>query len=194
MSWRQSFLKVIYPLIMFKGKIVSAKGIQQNKHNMAPAIPFYSLQGVLNNGTPIDFAAFRGKKVLLVNTASNCGYTGQYAQLQTLYLQNRDKLVVIGFPANDFKEQEKGTDSEIALFCQKNYGISFPLMQKSSVVKGPHQNEVFAWLGDSAKNGWLNQEPTWNFCKYLVNEEGVLTHYFDKDVSPLDKEVLVALQ
>jgi glutathione peroxidase len=107
--------------------------------------------------------------------------------------QYKDKLVVIGFPANDFKEQEKGTDAAIAEFCKKNFGVTFPLMQKSVVIKSPLQNPVFQWLTDSARNGWNNKNPTWNFSKYLVNENGVLTNYFDPSVSPLNSEVLNAI-
>jgi len=194
MGFRQSFMKTLYSFVMLKGKLFqSDKGVLENKKNTPPPVPFYSLHATANDGTAIDFQTFKGKKILLVNTASNCGYTGQYAELQTLYLQNRDKLIIIGFPANDFKEQEKGTDEEIASFCQRNFGVTFPLMKKSSVVKGSNQHEVFAWLSDSTKNGWNNQAPTWNFCKYLVNEDGVLTHYFDKGISPLDKRVTGAL-
>ena len=113
--------------------------------------------------------------------------------LQKLYETNKDKLVVIGFPANDFKEQEKGTDNEIAAFCKKNYGISFPLAAKSSVIKGEQQNEIFKWLSDKKLNGWNDQQPTWNFSKYLVNENGVLINYFDPAVSPASDEIKNAI-
>ena len=131
---------------------------------------------------------------MLVNTASNCGYTSQYDDLQKLYESFRDKLVIIAFPANDFKEQEKGSDEEIAEFCRVNYGVTFPLAAKSSVVKGKHQNEVFKWLSDETLNGWNDQEPTWNFCKYLVDEEGKLIKFFDTGVSPLSDDVKNAIQ
>ena len=155
--------------------------------------PFYELNVRLNNNSPIDFNSLRGKKVLLVNTASNCGYTNQYAELEQLYEQNKERLVIIGFPANDFKEQEKGTDEEIAQFCQLNFGVTFPLAKKSSVVKSAQQHSVFQWLSRKELNGWNDREPNWNFSKYLVNEEGVLTHFFDPTVSPLSKEVLSAV-
>ena len=99
-------------------------------------------------------------------------------------------MVVIGFPANDFKEQEKGTDAAIAEFCKKNYGITFPLAQKSVVIKSAEQNPVFQWLTDSTKNGWNSKPPGWNFSKYLVNEKGVLTNYFGSSVSPLGNDVI----
>lgn len=157
--------------------------------NATPAILFYSLKTDLNNGTAFDFEQLRGKKVMLVNTASDCGYTGQYDDLQKLSEKYKGKLVVLGFPANDYKEQEKGTDEEIAQFCKINFGVSFPLMKKSVVKKGPEQNKVFQWLTDPAKNGWNKQQPSWNFCKYIVNEEGKLTHYFASTIEPMSKVV-----
>lgn len=138
--------------------------------------------------------SLQGKKILLVNTASNCGYTGQYSELQQLSEQYADKLAVIGFPANDFKEQEKDGDDAIAQFCQVNFGVQFPLARKSSVVKGLQQNAVFAWLSNKQQNGWNDQAPSWNFSKYLIDESGTLTHYFGPAVSPLSKEVTNALE
>jgi glutathione peroxidase len=167
--------------------------IKKNAGNAAPAVSFYSLRSTLNNGDNLDLSVLKGKKVLLVNTASNCGYTAQYGELESLYERYKDKLVVIGFPANDFKEQEKGTDGAIAEFCRVNFGVTFPLMKKSSVVKGSAQNAIFKWLTDESKNGWNSQEPVWNFCKYLVDEQGVLTHYFAMSVSPESPEVVAAV-
>jgi len=130
---------------------------------------------------------------LLVNTASDCGYTDQYAGLQKLSEKFEDKLVVIGFPANDFKQQEKGTDKEILEFCKANYGVSFPLMQKSSVLHSATQNPVYKWLTDSSLNGWNNKPPSWNFTKYVVDENGVLTNYFGPSISPLSKAVIKSI-
>ena len=101
--------------------------------------------------------------------------------------------MVIGFPANDFKEQEKGTDEEIASFCKLNFGVTFPLMKKSSVTKSADQNRIFNWLTDSTKNGWNNQPPSWNFCKYIVDEQGRLTNFFGSTIEPLGKEITEAL-
>jgi glutathione peroxidase len=98
-------------------------------------------------------------------------------------------MVILGFPANDFKEQEKGSDEEIAQFCKVNYGVTFPLMKKSTVVKSPDQNPVYKWLSDSTQNGWCNKQPSWNFSKYLLDEHGNLLQYFDPAVSPLSPEV-----
>ena len=165
----------------------------QNRNSVRPLRSFYSLSAPLNNNTELNFDSLKGKKVLLVNTASDCGYTNQYDDLQKLFETTKDKLIVIGFPANDFKEQEKGNDEEIAQFCKINFGVTFPLAKKSS-VKGENQNEIFKWLSDKNKNGWNNKQPSWNFSKYLVNEQGLLTHYFDPAISPLSEEVKKAIQ
>ena len=193
MSYRQKILKAVYPALMWFNKITGKKTNVKSNEQKQPVQSFYHLSIQLNDGSALDMESLKGKKVLLVNTASDCGYTGQYADLQKIYEANKDHLVVIGFPANDFKEQEKGSDEEIAAFCQRNYGVTFPLAKKSVVIKGGEQNTVFRWLTDKSLNGWNEQEPTWNFSKYLVNEEGVLTHYFDPAVSPSGKEITEAI-
>jgi len=194
MTMRQKILKAIYPVLTLLGKVRGKNKEELSNDTVKPVVPFYTLKGTLNNGKEFNFDSLKGKKILLVNTASDCRYTPQYAELQKLYDEHKDKLVIIGFPANDFKEQEKGNDSEIAEFCKVNYGITFPLMTKSTVVKGNNQNEIFKWLSDENKNGWNNQQPTWNFSKYLVNESGVLTKYFAPSLSPLSKEVIAGIE
>lgn len=194
MTYRQKFLKAVYPVWMWFTKLTGKNSQKLANTGKQPAVDFYSLKDTLNNGTLFDFAQLKGKKVLLVNTASNCGYTNQYNDLQKLYEGHQQTLVILGFPANDFKEQEKGSDAEIAQFCKLNFGVSFPLMKKSSVVKNGNQNPVFKWLSDAAQNGWNEKQPTWNFSKYLVNENGVLVNYFDPSVSPLSDEVINALK
>jgi glutathione peroxidase len=195
MSYRQSILKTMYPVIMFPGKLMGAKNaIQLNTANKQPQKDFYALQAVLNNGDTLSFETFRGKKVVLVNTASDCGYTGQYKELEALYQQYKNNLIVVGFPANDFKEQEKKSDADIASFCKVNYGVTFLLMRKGSVVKGSGQQSVYQWLTNANANGWCNQAPVWNFCKYVVSEEGVLQAYFPQTISPLDEAVIAQLK
>jgi len=194
MTMRQKILKAIYPVLTLLGKVRGKNKEELSNDTVKPVVPFYTLKGTLNNGKEFNFDSLKGKKILLVNTASDCGYTPQYAELQKLYDEHKDKLVIIGFPANDFKEQEKGNDSEIAEFCKVNYGITFPLMTKSTVVKGNNQNEIFKWLSDENKNGWNSQQPTWNFSKYLVDENGVLTKYFAPSLSPLSKEVIAGIE
>lgn len=194
MTYRQKVLKAVYPVFMWFNKLTGKNSGKFSNAGTTPPVSFYSLTAIANNGDTVSFDSFKGKKVLLVNTASNCGYTSQYDDLQKLSEQFKDKLVVLGFPANDFKEQEKGTDTEIAEFCRKNFGVSFPLMQKSVVIKSADQNPVFQWLTDSSKNGWNNKLPSWNFSKYLVDEQGALTHYFDPSVSPLSADVIKAIK
>jgi len=194
MTGRQKILRAVYPLLAWTNKF-SDKNRQISAHNpVAAPVSLYTLKATLNDGTTLNMASLKGKKILLVNTASDCGYTSQYEQLQKLYSQYGNTLVVIGFPANDFKEQEKGTNEEIASFCKKNYGVSFPLAEKSIVIKKTDQNSVFQWLTDASKNGWNNQAPTWNFCKYLVNEEGMLTNYFGPAVEPTSEEIVKAIK
>lgn len=191
MTTRQKFLKAVYPIFMWmKGK---KSTVLENTHH-APYVAFHSLKATLNNGSVYDFSQLKGKKVLLVNTASDCGYTNQFDDLQQLYEKFENKLVILGFPANDFKEQERGTDDEIAQFCKVNFGVTFPLMKKSTVKKDPVQNEIFKWLTDSTKNGWNKKAPSWNFSKYLVNEEGILTYYFDPSVSPMSEQIIKEIE
>ena len=194
MTYRQKVLKAVYPALMWLTKITGRNNTKLTHQQSVPPVSFYSLSAIANNEETVSFDRFRGKKLLIVNTASNCGYTNQYEALQQLSQDYKDRLVVIGFPANDFKEQEKGSDEEIAQFCKVNYGVSFPLMKKAVVVKGESQHPVFQWLTDPAKNGWNKKAPSWNFSKYLISEEGVLTHYFDPSVSPLSRDVLDAVK
>lgn len=195
MTARQKILKAVYPAWMWLSRMTGKNNAHAiTSKQMKPPVSFYSLKMPSNTGSEIDFSQFKGKKVMLVNTASNCGYTNQYDDLEKLYKEHAGKLVILAFPANDFKEQEKGSDEEIAQFCKLNFGISFPLMKKTVVIKMQGQNPVFQWLTDPAKNGWNSMQPEWNFSKYLVNEEGVLTNYFGPMVSPLSKEVITAIQ
>jgi glutathione peroxidase len=186
MTLKQRLLKMMYPLVM-KGSRGTGKQLQLTKPKEAKdSKDFYALKLKQNNGTERDFSEFKGKKVLLVNTASNCGYTGQFAELQELHEKYKNELVILGFPANDFQEQEKGSDNQIAEFCQVNYGVTFPLAQKASVINGNKQQEVFRWLTNQDSNGWCKQEPVWNFSKYLVDEQGQLIGFYGPAISPTE--------
>ncbi len=138
------------------------------------------------DGQQIDFSRYRGKNVLIVNVASKCGFTPQYADLEKLHEEFGDKVVVLGFPANNFGGQEPGSNLEIAEFCQKNYGVKFQMFEKIS-VKGDDQHPLYQWLKE--KTG---KEPSWNFCKYLVKPDGSVT-FFPSKVKPLDQEIVNAL-
>jgi len=191
MTTKQRILKALYPVFLPISKLFK-KNTRTLTSNQPAPVSFYSLKSTAINGKDFDFASLKGKKVLLVNTASDCGYTNQYEGLEKLYKQYNDKLVVIGFPANDFKEQEKGDNATIEDFCKVNYGVTFPLMSKSKVIGGG-QHPVFQWLTDESKNGWNTQAPTWNFSKYLVEADGQLSHYFGPSVEPLSKELADAI-
>lgn len=193
LSLRQRILKIVYPLFVWSRQKSAKQKKVSNNSIISPPVSFYSLSAILNNGKEFSFEKLRGKKVLVVNTASNCGYTPQYAELQKLYQQSKEDLEIIGFPANDFKEQEKGSDEDIAQFCSINYGVSFPIAKKTVVKKDEHQHPVFKWLTDKKLNGWNSAPPSWNFSKYLISEEGVLMHYFEPAVSPLSAELSSAV-
>jgi glutathione peroxidase len=138
------------------------------------------------DGNQVDFSQYKGKTLLIVNTASKCGYTPQYEELQKLHDQFGSKVAILGFPANNFGSQEPGTNLEIAEFCKANYGVTFQMFEKIS-VKGDDQHDLYKWLKE--KTG---QEPTWNFCKYLVKPDGTVT-FFSSKVKPLDKQIVDAL-
>jgi glutathione peroxidase len=180
-------------LKLSKAKNMNTK-ILENTANATPATSVYDIPFELNNGKTATLSTYKNKKILIVNTASNCGYTNQYEGLENLFEQYKDKVELIAFPSNNFKEQEKGNDEEIAQFCKANYGITFPLAKKSVVIKTADQNRIFEWLTNKEKNGWLNEAPTWNFCKYLINEEGVLTHFFEAAIEPGSEEITAAIQ
>ncbi|MBL0356169.1 MAG: glutathione peroxidase [Chitinophagaceae bacterium] len=140
------------------------------------------------DGSTIDFAAFKGKKILIVNTASECGYTPQYEGLEALYEKYKEKLVIVGFPANNFGGQEPGSNDEIKTFCKKNYGVSFPMAAKVS-VKGDDMADIYKWLTSKTENGVLDAEIKWNFNKFLIDENGKLLYYFESKVTPMSAEL-----
>lgn len=144
------------------------------------------------SGEPVALEQFRGKKIIILNVASKCGYTPQYADWEKFYSENKEEVVILGFPCNDFMGQEPGSATDIAEFCQKNYGVSFPMFEKVH-VKGDKKSPIYQWLTDPAQNGWNSQEPSWNFCKYLINEKGELTHFFASKVKPSSEEFIAAM-
>jgi glutathione peroxidase len=159
--------------------------VSANNKQIRPQESFYGLTAKANNGERVSFEKFRGKKILLVNLASQCGYTPQYNELEELHRVHKDEIIVLGFPSNDFGGQEPGTDEEIQNFCKLNFGVTFPLFQKDH-VKGTARQPVYQWLCNADKNGWNDEEPSWNFYKYLVDEQGNLTKVFSSSVSPLE--------
>lgn len=176
---------LLFSLVLFSfncfGSAERPEGAQSNK-----SIYDYSVTAI--DGSTINLSDFRGKKILIVNVASKCGFTPQYEGLEALYNKYGDELVIIGFPSNSFR-QEYDSNEEIAAFCQKNYGVTFPLTARIA-VHGSDQHEVFQWLTDDSLNGWNTTAPQWNFYKYLINENGELTHVFPSNVAPLSDEVV----
>ena len=146
---------------------------------------FYDLSADNINGESISMNTFKDKKILVVNVASQCGYTPQYEGLQNLYETYGDRLAVLGFPSNDFLWQEPGNNTEIKTFCQRTYGVTFPMFAKIH-VKGRKQHPLYTWLSDSTMNGWNHEKPSWNFNKYLLDEKGKLLERFGSSIEPLD--------
>ncbi len=163
--------------------------ITNRKQSVAskPTIYKFKVEGI--DGGQIDFSKFRGKKILIVNTASQCGYTKQYKELQELYEKYKSKLVIVGFPANNFGGQEPGTNAEIKTFCTSNYNVTFPMAAKIS-VKGDDMHPIYKWLTSKAENGVLNTEVKWNFNKFLIGADGVLIAYFPSRTAPLSEEIV----
>ena len=184
---------IVFLAILAIGIILLLVGLTAKKTNdtvekTKSIASFYDLKATSIEGKQINFSQFKGKKVLIVNTASSCGYTYQYEGLQKLHDIYGDDVAILGFPANDFLYQERGSDADIADFCEKNYGVTFQLFSKIT-TRGKNQSPVYTWLTNKDLNGWNEKKPTWNFCKYLINEEGDLVAFFDKSVKPLSKEI-----
>lgn len=145
------------------------------------------------DGAEFDYAQLKGKKVLIVNTASECGYTPQYEDLEKLYQAHKDKLIILGFPANNFGGQEPGTNEEIKEFCKSKYNVTYPMFEKISVL-GDDMAPLYKWLSSKDLNGWNDQQPKWNFNKYLLDEEGNLVKYFSSAVKPMSDDIVSQLK
>ncbi len=142
------------------------------------------------SGETFDFSTLKGKKIMIVNTASKCGLTPQYKELQALYEKYKNQnFIIVGFPANDFMSQEPGTNEEIAEFCEMNYGVTFPMMSKIS-VKGAEMAPIYEFLTQESKNGFSDSTVEWNFQKYLLNNKGQLEKVIGPRISPMDKEII----
>lgn len=185
-------------LLLFSALIIFACTSSVQKQNpetistldqllMEKAIYDFKMKDI--NGDEIDFSQFQGKKLLLVNVASRCGYTPQYEDLQKLHEQYGDQVTILGFPANNFGGQEPGTNEQIKEFCSSKFGVTFTMMDKIS-VKGADKHPLYRWLSDKDLNGWNDKEPSWNFCKYFINEKGELVKFFPSSVKPMDNQIL----
>ncbi len=152
----------------------------------------YQFRPINISGQPVDLRQYRGRKILIVNTASRCAYTPQYTDLQRLHQIYGSRVVVLGFPCNQFGGQEPGADSTIVTFCTNNYGVTFPLFSRLN-VRGTAADPLFAFLADRSRNGYTSQAPTWNFCKYLIDEEGYVTGYYPSTVNPMSPTIVNAV-
>ena len=158
-----------------------------------PIENFYNLNAVSLSGDTLSMSDYKGKKILIVNVASKCGYTPQYKNLQNLYENYKDEIVVLGFPSNDFLWQEPGSSDEIATFCNVNYGVSFPMFQKVK-VRGGKKHPIYKWLSEKSKNGWNDKGPSWNFCKYILDEEGELIGRFGSKTLPDSEDIIKLIE
>ena len=151
---------------------------------------FHSFKTTTIDGKEFDLASLKGKKVLVVNTASKCGLTPQYKELETLYQKYKDdNFIIIGFPANNFMGQEPGSNEEIAEFCELNYGVSFPMMSKIS-VKGDDQDPIYKWLTNKSQNGKVDAEVSWNFQKFMIDEKGDMVDFVGPRENPLSDKIV----
>lgn len=191
--------KILLILIVFTA-FVSCKNQEENLKNQSADMEnfepnalgetIYQFKVKDIKGNEFDFAKLKGKKILLVNTASKCGLTPQYEQLEALYDEFKgSNFVVVGFPANNFLEQEPGTNAEIATFCSSNYGVTFPMMEKVS-VKGDDIHEVYQFLTKRNRNGLEDNTVQWNFQKYLINEQGHLDKIVSSQIVPIDESII----
>jgi len=150
---------------------------------------FYELEAQSIDGKAVSMSAYKGKKIMIVNVASRCGYTSQYTELQALYEKYKNKnFVILGFPCNQFMGQEPGTEEEIQSFCQKNYGVSFPLFSKVE-VKGTELHPIYRWLTQKSLNGVEDAKVSWNFNKFLIDEEGNYVVHLESGAKPMDAEI-----
>ena len=148
----------------------------------------YSIPVTGIDGKPIELSDYKGKNILIVNVASNCDFALQYTELEKLYKEYKEDLVVIAFPSNEFGKQEPGTNEEIKTFCDGNFNITFPIAQKTT-VKGKEKHPLYKWLTNSKLNGWNNSKPKWNFYKYLVNKKGQLVNSYSSKTKPYSKKI-----
>lgn len=153
---------------------------------------FYAIKVKTIDGADLDLHQFKGKKILIVNTASECGFTPQYEDLEALHQKYGNKVVLLGFPCNDFGGQEPGSSETIKNFCSTKFHTTFQLMEKVE-VKGDNMHPLYKWLTDPAKNGWNSKAPSWNFCKYLIDENGQLLKFYPSTVKPLSADIVDAL-
>ena len=191
-KWRNIMLASIMTVasgaaVMLFGKNVKRPPAEYKSHNS-----IHGIQVTDVDGRSLKLEKYAGKKILIVNVASRCGYTGQYRDLQKLYDEYGDKVEILAVPCNDFGGQEPGSLSEISNFCKMNFGVTFPILKKVNIKSNPI-DPLYSWLSDETKNGWNSSLPSWNFCKYLVDEKGTLIRFFRSGVNPMSSDILSIL-
>lgn len=185
---------MLYSILMFLSSVFGSNKIiaKPEKAEFLAKKSIYEFKMKSLDGKEIDFSVYKGKKLLIVNVASECGYTPQYKELQKLHEKMGNKITILAFPANNFGGQEPGTNAEIASFCSKNYGVTFQVFEKISVV-GSDVHPLYKFLSTKSENGWNNQAPSWNFCKYLINEKGDVVSFFKSNISPMSLDIIQML-
>ena len=178
---------IVFSAIIFVGSC--SQKTRVNTENFIPLQSFYDLYARTIDGEKVLMSQFKGKKILIVNVASECAYTPQYESLQKLYKTNQENLHILAFPSNDFMNQEPGSASEIKKFCRVNFGVKFDIFEKVSVL-GKDIHPIYNWLSSKKSNGWNDQKPTWNFNKYLIDENGSLIGYWASAIDPLSDSIL----
>ncbi len=166
--------------------------LKPSKTQYADSIHEFKVKA-LNSDKLIDFASFKGKKIMIVNVASKCAFTFQYEGLEKLYQQHKDELVIVGFPCNQFLMQESGSESKIAEFCSINYGVTFPMTQKVH-VKGRTQHPIYKWLTKKNLNGKGDFTVKWNFSKFILDEEGQILDHFGSRTEPSDPRIIALIK
>lgn len=185
---------LLLSIMAFTQSCINQKAeVTTHKNSTMKSKTIYDYKVEALDGSEINFADFKGKKILIVNTASECGFTPQYADLEKLYQAYKEKLVIVGFPANNFGGQEPGTNQEIGAFCQLNYGVTFPMATKVS-VKGEDKASIFQFLTEKEYNGVKDTEILWNFTKFLLDENGKIIDTFGSRTKPLDNAIVQHLQ
>jgi len=181
---------IVISLILVSCSLMYAFIKKDGKVDILGPLSIYDYSASSIDGTEVDLKKYKGKKIIIVNVASKCGFTPQYKELQEIYDEYKDTIEILGFPSNDFLWQEPGKNSDIKKFCSSNYGITFPLFEKIAVKKKRNQHPIYTWLSHKELNGWNNKAPSWNFCKYLIDENGKLVNYYSSSITPKSQEML----
>jgi glutathione peroxidase len=185
-------MKFPYSIIVFLSSCFGFKTEVKNVQQTNAVTSFYDLSFKDIDGQPVDLNTFKGKPILIVNTASKCGFTPQFEELESFYKTYKNQAYVIGVPCNDFGNQDPGQEAEIKSFCQRNYGVTFLMTEKMTIKESP--SPLYKWLTSKTENGWNEQKPSWNFCKYIISADGQLVAFYGSAVKPHSDEIKKAMK